>query len=60
MGRACAFKGLENFGQDPKEDTDNWQPRFGLATYTLANAKSQIGTAADELNSNNLQDATLL
>jgi hypothetical protein len=30
------------------------------ATYTLAEAKSQIGTAADELNSNNLQDATLL
>jgi hypothetical protein len=30
------------------------------ATYTLAEAKSQIGTAADELNANNLQDATLL
>jgi hypothetical protein len=30
------------------------------ATYTLASARSQIGTAADELNSNNLQDATLL
>lgn len=30
------------------------------ATYTLAKAKSNIGTAADELNSNNLQDATLL
>ena len=30
------------------------------ATYTLADAKSKIGTAADELNSNNLQDATLL
>jgi hypothetical protein len=30
------------------------------ATYTLAKAKSTIGTAADELNSNNLQDATLL
>jgi outer membrane receptor protein involved in Fe transport len=30
------------------------------ATYTLAEAKSQIGTAADELNSNNLQDASLL
>jgi outer membrane receptor protein involved in Fe transport len=28
--------------------------------YTLANAKSQIGTAADELNSNNLQEAELL
>jgi len=30
------------------------------ATYTLAKAKSDIGTAADELNANNLQDATLL
>ena len=30
------------------------------ATYTLAEAQSQIGTAADELNANNLQDATLL
>ena len=30
------------------------------ATYTLAKARSVIGTAADELNSNNLQDATLL
>ncbi len=30
------------------------------ATYTLAKAKSQIGTAADELNANLLQDATLL
>jgi hypothetical protein len=30
------------------------------ATYTLAEATSVIGTAVDELNSNNLQDATLL
>ena len=30
------------------------------ASYTLAEANSTIGTAADELNSNNLQDATLL
>jgi len=30
------------------------------ATYTLAEARSQIGTAADELNANLLQDATLL
>jgi hypothetical protein len=29
-------------------------------TYTLADAKSQIGTAADELNANLLQDAELL
>ncbi len=30
------------------------------ATYTLAEAKSQIGTASDELNANLLQDAELL
>ena len=30
------------------------------ASYTLADAKSTIGTAGDELNQNNLQDATLL
>lgn len=30
------------------------------ASYTLAEAKSTIGTAADELNANNLQDAKLL
>ncbi len=30
------------------------------ATYTLANAKSTAGTAVDELNANNLQDAALL
>jgi hypothetical protein len=30
------------------------------ATYTLGKAKSVLGTAADELNANNLQDATLL
>jgi hypothetical protein len=30
------------------------------ATYTLAEAKSTSGTASDELNQNNLQDATLL
>jgi outer membrane receptor protein involved in Fe transport len=30
------------------------------ATYTLARAKSNIGTAADELNQNNIQDVALL
>lgn len=29
-------------------------------TYTLAEAKSTVGTAADELNSNNLQEAEML
>ena len=30
------------------------------ATYTLAQSKSNIGTAADELNQNNIQDVALL
>jgi hypothetical protein len=30
-GQLAGIKGLENFGKDPKEDTDNWQPRFGIA-----------------------------
>ncbi len=30
-GQLAGIKGLENFGKDPKEDTDNWQPRFGVA-----------------------------
>ena len=30
------------------------------ATYTLAESKSNIGTAADELNQNNIQDVALL
>ena len=25
------IKGLENFGKDPKNDTNNWQPRLGFA-----------------------------
>jgi hypothetical protein len=34
LGAAGAFqgiKGLENFGLTPKNDTNNWQPRLGLA-----------------------------
>ena len=30
------------------------------ATYTLGSAKSHLGNGTDELNANNLQDATLL
>ncbi len=33
-GRAGLFagiKGMENFGQDPREDGNNWQPRIGVA-----------------------------
>ena len=33
QGRAARrdFKGMENFGNDPKDDTNNWQPRVGFA-----------------------------
>jgi hypothetical protein len=30
-GLLAGIKGLENAGQDPKEDSDNWQPRLGMA-----------------------------
>jgi outer membrane receptor protein involved in Fe transport len=30
-GLLAGIKGMENFGQDPKEDGDNWQPRVGFA-----------------------------
>ncbi len=30
-GQLAGIKGLENFGQDPKNDTNNWQPRLGFA-----------------------------
>jgi hypothetical protein len=33
-GQLAGIKGLENFGKDPKEDTNNWQPRIGFA-YNL-------------------------
>jgi hypothetical protein len=30
-GQLAGIKGLENFGQSPKNDTNNWQPRLGFA-----------------------------
>jgi hypothetical protein len=30
-GLLSGIKGMENFGQDPKNDTNNWQPRVGFA-----------------------------
>jgi outer membrane receptor protein involved in Fe transport len=30
-GQLAGIKGLENMGLDPKEDTNNWQPRIGFA-----------------------------
>ncbi len=30
-GQLAGIKGMENFGNDPKNDTNNWQPRLGFA-----------------------------
>jgi outer membrane receptor protein involved in Fe transport len=30
-GQLAGIKGMENFGNDPKDDTNNWQPRVGFA-----------------------------
>ena len=30
-GLLTGIRGLENFGKDPKDDTNNWQPRLGFA-----------------------------
>jgi hypothetical protein len=30
-GQLTGIKGMENFGKDPKDDTNNWQPRVGFA-----------------------------
>jgi hypothetical protein len=41
-GLLAGIKGLENFGQDPKEDTNNWQPRVGFAYDLRGDGKSVI------------------
>ena len=41
-GLLTGIKGLENFGLDPKEDTDNWQPRIGLAYDVRGNGTDVI------------------
>lgn len=40
-GRLAGIKGLENFGKDPKNDTNNWQPRLGFA-YSLRGGKDVL------------------
>ena len=41
---ACStgIKGLENFGKEPKEDTNNWQPRIGFAYDLRGDGKDVI------------------
>ena len=41
-GQLTAIKGLENFGQNPKNDTNNWQPRVGFAYDLHGNGKDVI------------------
>jgi hypothetical protein len=41
-GQLTGIKGMENFGQDPKDDTNNWQPRVGFAYDMRGNGKDVI------------------
>ena len=41
-GQLAGIRGLENFGQDPKNDTNNWQPRLGFAYDLRGNGKDVI------------------
>ena len=41
-GQLAGIKGLENFGQSPKNDTNNWQPRLGFAYDVFGNGQDVI------------------
>jgi outer membrane receptor protein involved in Fe transport len=41
-GLLQGIKGLEHFGLDPKEDTDNWQPRVGFVYDVRGNGRSIV------------------
>jgi hypothetical protein len=41
-GLLAGIKGMENFGQDPREDGNNWQPRVGLAWDVRGDGKDVI------------------
>ena len=41
-GLLAGIKGLENFGKTPKEDSDNWQPRIGVAFDLHGDGKDVI------------------
>ncbi|MBA2304012.1 MAG: TonB-dependent receptor [Acidobacteria bacterium] len=41
-GLLAGIKGLENFGQDPENDKDNWQPRVGVAYDVRGNGRDVI------------------
>lgn len=40
-GLLTGIKGLENFGKDPKDDTNNWQPRLGFA-YSMRDGRDVL------------------
>jgi len=40
-GLLAGIKGLENFGKDPQDDTNNWQPRLGFA-YSMRGGKDVL------------------
>jgi hypothetical protein len=41
-GQLAGIKGMENFGLEPKDDTNNWQPRVGFAYDVRGNGKDVI------------------
>ncbi|HET9706313.1 MAG TPA: TonB-dependent receptor [Vicinamibacterales bacterium] len=41
-GQLAGIKGMENFGQEPKDDTNNWQPRVGFAYDVRGDGKDVI------------------
>jgi hypothetical protein len=41
-GQLAGIKGLENFGKEPKEDWNNWQPRIGFAYDLFGNGKDLL------------------
>ena len=41
-GLLNGIRGMENFGKEPQEDTNNWQPRIGFAYDLRGNGKDVI------------------
>ncbi len=41
-GLLAGIKGLENFGQEPKDDSNNWQPRIGAVYDVRGNGRDVI------------------